>query len=43
MREASDMRRVAKEADAGKDQAPPASGRGKRGGKGRSKDDPSRG
>jgi len=40
MREAADMQRVAKEADAGKDKEAPAGGRG---GKGRRGDDPARG
>ena len=43
MREATDMQRVAKEADAGKDKEAPAGGRGRRGGKGRRDDDPARG
>jgi uncharacterized membrane protein YqiK len=43
MREAADMQRVAKEADAGKDKEPPAGGRGGSGRKGRRGDDPARG
>ena len=43
MREAADMKRIAKEADAGKDKEAPAGGRGGRGGKGRRGDDPARG